>query len=118
MDGPVFRTHDQERQIAQKEHQSEGAQELGHHGAAQQVLGQAVITKHSQKKAHDGRHGQAEQGIDPGDLGGQQPGIHADHQKFAVGEIDHVHHPEDDGQAQGHDGQDHAQQKTGDQSAE
>ena len=36
--------------------------------------------------------------------------IHSDHQKFAMGEVDDVHHPEDDGQAKGHQGKEKAHQ--------
>jgi len=43
--------------------------------------------------------------------------IHGDHQKFAVGKIDDVHHAENNRQPQCHNGQDHAEQKTGDDGA-
>ena len=36
--------------------------------------------------------------------------IHSDHQKFAMGKVDDVHHPEDDGQAKGHQGKEKAHQ--------
>ena len=36
--------------------------------------------------------------------------IHSDHQKFAMGEVDDVHHPEDDGQTKGHKGEKKAHQ--------
>ena len=57
-----------------------------------------------------GGNGQAEQRVHARGLGRQKPRVHADHQELAVGEVDDVHHPEDDGQAQGHQGENHADQ--------
>jgi hypothetical protein len=36
--------------------------------------------------------------------------IHPDHQEFAVGEVDDVHHAKDDGQAKGDQGEEEAHQ--------
>jgi hypothetical protein len=57
--------------------------------------------------------GRVKRGSIPSPWAVRRPGVHADHQKFAVGEIDDIHHTENDGQPQGHQGQDHADEQTG-----
>jgi hypothetical protein len=44
--------------------------------------------------------------------------IHSNHQKFAMGEVDDVHHPEDDGQPKGHQSEEKAHQDSLKQSIE
>ena len=82
-------------------------------GPRSRILDEPVVAEDPQNEADDGGNRQAEQRVHARGLGRQKPGVHADHQEFAVGEIDDVHDPEDDGQAQGHQGQHHADQQTG-----
>ena len=93
-------------------------EQLGDHGAAQQELDEARVADDPEHEADRRGHRQREERVEPRRLGGQQPGVHADHQELAVGEVDDVHHPEDDGEAQGDEGEDQAQEQTGHERAE
>ena len=114
----LARVEELHNSIADMEHlieqlQTECPQQLGNHGAPEQESDKTAVADDSQQKADHGGYRQSEQRIQSGGLGGQQAGVHADHEKFAVGKIDDIHHTEDDRQAQGHDGQHHAEQQTG-----
>ena len=113
MHGPVIGAEDEECQVAQKQHQSEGAQELGDHRTPQQKLDESKIAGDAEQKPDGCGHGQGQQWVDTGRLCRQQTSVHANHEKFPMGKVDDIHYAEDDGQAQGHQTQSHAEKNSG-----
>ncbi len=113
MHGPVFGAEDEQRDVAQQQHEPESAQELGDHGAAQDVGHETPVAGNAQQKSHQGGQGQGQQRVDAQQLGGQKRGVHAVHQKLAVGEVDDVHHAEDDRKPQRHQREHHPEKQPG-----
>ncbi len=69
------------------------------------------VADDTQQKTHQRGHRQREERVYAKTLGRQETRVHADHQKFAMGKIHNVHDTENDGQTQGHQGQDHADEQ-------
>ena len=118
MHPPVAGPEKEKGQVSQKQHEPEGAEELGHHGPPQEILHETRIAGNAENKPHQGCRRQGQERVHAGGLGREKPGVHADHQELAVGEVHDVHDPKDNREPKGHEAQDHPDQETGDDGAE
>ncbi len=53
MDGPVFRTENEEGQISQEEHQAECPQKLSDHGPSEKIPDETKIAQDPKQKPND-----------------------------------------------------------------
>jgi hypothetical protein len=105
---------DEKRQVSSSSMSPNVPSKLRHHGSPQQKFDKSEIADDTQHKIPPVRlHRQGEKRINPKTLCREKPGIHTDHQKFAMSEIDDIHHTENDGQPQSHQRQDHADEQSG-----
>src|SRR5665647_1313737 len=100
---------------AQEDGQPEGGEDLGQHGGVEDGLDEPPVDGDPQDGHESDGDGQGHQGVQAEEGPHPEGCIHGQHEELAVGEVDDLHHPKDEGEAHGHQGEDEAGEQPADQ---
>ncbi|BCQ28747.1 hypothetical protein NK8_69370 (plasmid) [Caballeronia sp. NK8] len=115
VDGMHVRAEDHEREIDECGRYADGREDLDVRVGREQRLDDEALDQHAEGEQKQGDRHRGYIRV-PAELRGEQPhGVHADHQQFAVREVDHPHDAEDQRQADADDRVRAAQQQAVDE---
>ena len=98
-------------EIHQQQGQREGEKDLRHVVEPQNPADEEMLHQDADDEQHRHRDDERHDRIDP-ELGGKKEAdVHADHHEFALGEIDDLHHAEDQRHADAHERVDSADEQ-------
>src|SRR2546426_11837676 len=115
LDEPEVRAPERLGGGAQEDGKTEGGEDLGEHGSAQDPPDEPVVDEQTEEGQEEDGEGQRDEGIELQEGPRPERGEHRAHEEFPVGEVDDLHEAEDQGESGGDQRVDESHQEATDQ---